>query len=146
MKTMNWLLAGAMAVSLGAVAQMPAQQTGSEAKMVDGQNASSGQAAQVAMVGQEAAGADVTDDALVKMTVHEAWVASGRNEDKFFDMVKRVAEMSATKRGVALPDNQEAGSRFGNMVKTSARKDPDQLLYAVVDNAVKMSAAKMPMK
>ncbi|MBS1815376.1 MAG: hypothetical protein JSS87_10910 [Acidobacteria bacterium] len=88
----------------------------------------------------QTATADVSDNQLVTMTVHEAWVASGRNEDKFFDFVKRIADMSATKRGVTLPDSEAAGTKFGDLIKTSARRDPDQLLYAVVDNAVKTTA------
>jgi hypothetical protein len=85
-------------------------------------------------------GRDVSNNDLVTMTVHEAWLASGRNEDRFFDMVKRLAEMSAQKRGVALPETEAAGSKAGDWIKKQARKDPDQLLYAVVDSAVKHTA------
>jgi hypothetical protein len=84
---------------------------------------------------------DVSDAQLVTLTVHEAWVASGRNEDKFFDFVKRLATMSAAKRGVALPETEAAGSKTGAWIKKQAKKDPDQLLYAVVDGAVKYTAA-----
>ncbi|AFL86927.1 hypothetical protein Terro_0587 [Terriglobus roseus DSM 18391] len=77
---------------------------------------------------------------LLTSTVHEAWLASDRNEDKFFDMVKRCAEMSAQKRGVTLPDTEAAGRKMGTLIKTMARRDPDQLLYAVVDAAVKQTA------
>jgi hypothetical protein len=82
---------------------------------------------------------------LLTSTVHEAWVASGRNEDKFFDMVKQCAEMSSQKRGVTLPDTEAAGRKMGMLIKTMARRDPDQLLYAVVDAAVKQTAAQ-PMR
>jgi len=75
-------------------------------------------------------------DQLVTKTVHEAWVDSGRNEDKFFAMVQELAELSARNRGVTLPDTQEAGVKFGEGIKNRARRDPDQLLYAVVDYAV----------
>ncbi|SEB70802.1 hypothetical protein [Terriglobus roseus] len=78
---------------------------------------------------------------LLTSTVHEAWLASDRNEDKFFDMVKQCAEMSAQKRGVTLPDTEAAGRKMGMLIKTIARRDPDQLLYAVVDAAVKQTAA-----
>ena len=77
---------------------------------------------------------------LMASTVHEAWVNSGRNEDKFFDMVKELAAISAQKRGVTLPDTEAAGRKMGTLIKTSARRDPDQLLYAVVDAAVKQTA------
>lgn len=76
-------------------------------------------------------------DQLVTKTVHEAWVASGRNEDKFFAMVQQLANLSAQNRGITLPDTQEAGVKFGDWIKKQARKDPDQLLYAVVDRAVR---------
>jgi hypothetical protein len=76
-------------------------------------------------------------DQLVTKTVHEAWVASGRNEDKFFDMVQQLATLSAQNRGITLPNTQEAGAKFGAWIKKEARKDPDQLLYDVVDRAVR---------
>ncbi len=81
-------------------------------------------------------------DQLLPMTVHEAWVSSGRDEDKFYAMVKQLAELSAQKRGVTLPDTTQAGQRAGAEFKTLARKDPDQLLYVVVDTMVQHVAAK----
>lgn len=85
-------------------------------------------------------GADIPDAELVTLTVHEAWVASGRNEDKFFDMVKRLAEMSAKHRSLTLPETAEAGAKAGALIKASAKRDNDQLLYAVVDHAVRKTA------
>lgn len=81
-------------------------------------------------------------DQLVTKTVHEAWVASGRNEDKWFAMVQQLAALSAQNRGITLPDTQEAGSKFGEWIKKESRKDPDQLLYAVVDHAVRYVGKK----
>jgi len=98
------------------------------------------QATPAAPVTTQDAGRDISNSDLVTMTVHEAWLASGRNEDRFFDMVKRLAEMSAQKRGVSLPETEAAGSKAGDWIKKQARKDPDQLLYAVVDSAVKHTA------
>ena len=77
-----------------------------------------------------------TQEQLVTSTVHEAWVLSGRNEDQFFEMVKELSAMSAQKRGLTLPETQEAGVKAGNWIKKESRRDPDQLLYAVVDKAV----------
>jgi hypothetical protein len=51
--------------------------------------------------------------------------------------VQELAELSAQNRGVSLPNTQEAGARFGGWIKKQARKDSDQLLYAVVDSAVR---------
>ena len=75
-------------------------------------------------------------DQLLTSTVHEAWVMSGRNEDQFFEMVKELASLSAQKRGLTLPETQEAGEKAGAWIKKEAKRDPDQLLYAVVDRAV----------
>jgi hypothetical protein len=80
---------------------------------------------------------DIPVDQLVTKTVHEAWVASGRNEDKFFAMVQQCAELSAKNRDIALPDTAVAGEKFGAWIKKETRRDPDQLLYAVVDRAVR---------
>jgi hypothetical protein len=80
---------------------------------------------------------------LLTSTVHEAWVASGRDEEKFFGMVQQCAVLSAQKRGVTLPDTEVAGRKMGTLIKTIARRDPDQLLYAVVDAAVKQTAVPM---
>jgi hypothetical protein len=41
---------------------------------------------------------------------------------------------------VTLPDTEAAGRKMGLLIKTMARRDPDQLLYAVVDAAVKQTA------
>ena len=86
------------------------------------------------------AGAMTVSPEMLTKTVHEAWVDSGRNEDKFFETVQGMAAMSAQKRGVTLPNTEAAGQKMGNLIKTSARRDPDQLLYAVVDNAVRQTA------
>lgn len=67
---------------------------------------------------------------------------SERNEDQFFQMVRTLASMSAEKRGLTLPETDEAGAKAGQMIKRNARKDPDQLLYAVVDAAVKKVGTK----
>lgn len=83
-----------------------------------------------------------TTEQLVTSTVHEAWMLSGRNEDQFFAMVKQLAAMSAQKRGLVLPETDAAGRKAGEMIKKEGRKDPDQLLYAVVDRAVVKTGTK----
>jgi hypothetical protein len=77
-----------------------------------------------------------TTEQLLTSSVHEAWLLSGKNEDQFFEMVKELSAVSAQKRGVTLPEDQAAGVKAGAWIKKEARKDPDQLLYAVVDKAV----------
>lgn len=85
-----------------------------------------------------------TTEQLLTSTVHEAWVLSGRNEDQFFEMVKELAAMSAQKRGLVLPETDAAGKKAGDLIKSEAKKDPDQLLYAVVDRAVVKTGKKGP--
>ncbi len=86
----------------------------------------------------------LTNEQLLPLSVHEAWVQSGRNEDRFFDMVKQLAELSAQKRGLTLPENETAGQKAGDWIKKEARKDPDQLLYVVVDRAVMKVGTRSP--
>jgi hypothetical protein len=81
-----------------------------------------------------------TTEQLLTSTVHDAWILSGKDENKFFDMVKVLIEMSEQKRGIDLPDSVETGTRLGNNIKRLAKADTDQLLYAVVDKAVMLAA------
>lgn len=77
---------------------------------------------------------------LVPLSVREAWRLGGKTEQGFFDIVKELTELSAEKRGITLPDNKEAGVKAGEWIKKQAKKDPDQLLYVIVDRAVQYSA------
>jgi hypothetical protein len=81
-------------------------------------------------------------DQIVIATVHDAWLLSGKNEDAFFDIVEQLAQFSAQKRGLILPDTAAAGRRMGMMIKTRAKADHDQLLYAIVDQAVRTLGVK----
>jgi hypothetical protein len=56
--------------------------------------------------------------------------------------VQALTELSAQKRGITLPDDQAAGKKAGDWIKKQAKKDPDQLLYVIVDHAVQYSARK----
>jgi hypothetical protein len=85
-----------------------------------------------------------TIDQAVTCSVHDAWVLGGKNEQGFFAIVKSLAELSEQKRGVALPDNEAAGRKFGEYIKTQAKADHDQLLYAIVDRAVRMYGKPVP--
>jgi len=78
-----------------------------------------------------------TIEQLLPLTVSEAWQLSGKNEDKFFDMVQDLAALSAQKRNLDLPASVEAGQQAGEYIKQQAKLDHDQLLYAVVDQAVR---------
>ena len=92
----------------------------------------------------QAATPNWTTQQLLTSTVHQAWVLSGRNEATFFEMVRTLAEISASNRGVSLPDTKAAGEQMGEYIKNAAKADTDQLLYAVVDKAVMMEAGKRP--
>jgi hypothetical protein len=78
-----------------------------------------------------------TNEQILPLTVHQAWVMSGKDETKFFDIVTQMAELSAKNRNLQLPETAEAGRQVGEMIKAMAKKDTDQLLYAVVDAAVR---------
>ena len=82
-------------------------------------------------------GQTYTDEQLLPLTVHQAWLKSDKNESNFFQMVTQLAELSAKNREVTLPESAATGRRVGEMIKASARTDTDQLLYAVVDAAVR---------
>ena len=139
MKTMMRMVAAGMVISgmtIAMVAQSAPSSQGQQSAPVHDP------AAETVGGPQSGAAHSWTTDQLVTSTVHEAWVMSGRNEDQFFDMVKELAAMSAQKRGLTLPETADAGAKAGAMIKREARKDPDQLLYAVVDRAVAKTAVK----
>jgi len=83
-----------------------------------------------------------TIDQAVTCSVHDAWVLGGKTEPGFFAIVKALAELSAQKRDLILPDKATVGHEFGEYIKTQARADHDQLLYAIVDRAVRKYGTK----
>ena len=76
-------------------------------------------------------------DQLIPLTVAQAWQLSGKNEDRFFDMVQDLAALSAQNRDLVLPQTEAAGRQAGEYIKQEAQKDHQQLLYVVVDRAVR---------
>ena len=91
-------------------------------------------------IGQQASSEpapNFTIDQAVTCSVHDAWVLGGKTEAGFFAIVKAEAELSAQKRGLVLPDSETVGRQFGDYIKTQAKADHDQLLYAIVDRAVR---------
>ncbi len=81
-----------------------------------------------------------SNEQLMTATVHQAWILSGENEANFFDMVQKLAAVSAQNRKITLPNTADAGRRMGDYIKATAESDTDQLLYAVVDKAVLRTA------
>jgi hypothetical protein len=81
-------------------------------------------------------------DQIVTASVHDAWLLSGKNEEAFFDIVQQLAQISAEKRGLSLPDSAAAGKRMGELIKEKARADHEELLYVIVDQAVRAVGTK----
>jgi hypothetical protein len=93
--------------------------------------------------GQQAATAPAhswTNEQIVTSSVREAWALGGKTDEGFFEIVQALAQISAQKRGVTPPDTEAAGAKAGNWIRKEAKKDPDQLLYCIVDHAVQYSA------
>jgi hypothetical protein len=78
-----------------------------------------------------------TTEQILTCTVSDCWQLAGRNETTFFDIVQQLAEISAQTRGLTLPDNAEAGRSTGEYIKAKAHTDHGQLLYAIVDAAIR---------
>ena len=96
-------------------------------------------------IGQQAssdATPNFTIDQAVTCSVHDAWELGGKTEAGFFAIVKVEAELAAQKRGLVLPDNATVGHQFGEYIKAQAKTDHDQLLYAIVDRAVRKYGTK----
>jgi hypothetical protein len=92
--------------------------------------------------GQPAAKHSWTMEQAVTSSVREAWALGGKTDEGFFEIVQALAELSAQKRGVMPPDTEAAGAKAGNWIRKEAKRDPDQLLYVIVDHAVQYSAGK----
>ncbi len=91
---------------------------------------------------QTATAPTYSKEQILTATVHQAWELSGKNEANFFEIVEQLATISAANRGITLPDSEAAGRKIGDYIKRSAKADTDQLLYAVVDKAVRMTSTK----
>ena len=70
-----------------------------------------------------------TIDQAVTCSVHDAWVLGGKNRAGFFAIVKALAELSAQKRGLILPDKETVGREFGEYIKT--RRKPITISYCM---------------
>jgi hypothetical protein len=92
----------------------------------------------------QAPGHNWTDAQLITSTVSQAWQLSGRNEENFFDMVQQLAAISAKNRGLVLPQSEAAGRKAGEYIKEKAKADHQQLLYVVVDEAVRKVGTPAP--
>ncbi|MDW5264824.1 MULTISPECIES: hypothetical protein [Acidobacteriaceae] len=78
-----------------------------------------------------------TDQQILTCTVSQCWHLANKSEDTFFDIVQQLAAISAQNRSLTLPQTEAAGQQVGNDIKTQAKADHDQLLYSIVDAAVR---------
>ncbi len=78
-----------------------------------------------------------TTEQILTCTVSDCWQLSGKNETTFFNIIQQLAEISAQTRGLTLPDDAAAGQRTGEYIKAKAHTDHGQLLYAIVDAAIR---------
>jgi hypothetical protein len=78
-----------------------------------------------------------TTEQILTCTVSDCWQLAGKNETTFFDIIQQLAAISAQTRGLTLPDTAAAGQRTGEYIKAKARTDHGQLLYAIVDAAIR---------
>jgi hypothetical protein len=83
-----------------------------------------------------------TTEQIVTATVHQAWLLADKDEAKFFDIISELTEIAAKNRNLTLPDDPAAGKKAGAYIRKQAKADHDQLLYAIVDKSVRMSAVK----
>ena len=98
-----------------------------------------------AAIGQQASSSvppNFTIDQAVTCSVHDAWELGGKTEAGFFAIVQAEAQLAAQKRGLVLPDSETVGRQFGEYIKAQAKMDHDQLLYAIVDRAVRKYGTK----
>jgi hypothetical protein len=85
-----------------------------------------------------------TTEQILTCTVSDCWQLAGKNETTFFDIIQQLSEISAQQRGLTLPDNAEAGRRTGEYIKEKAHTDHGQLLYAIVDAAIRKVGTRPP--
>jgi hypothetical protein len=78
-----------------------------------------------------------TTQQILTCTVSQCWHLANKSEDTFFDIVQQLAAISAQNRDLTLPQTEAAGQQVGQEIKAKAKTDHDQLLYAVVDDAVR---------
>lgn len=83
----------------------------------------------------------LTLDLAVLNTAAQAWDYCDKSADRFADIVEAMALLSASRRGLKIPDSREIGEMIGQIVTREVCADPDSLLYADVDHAVVVTIA-----
>ena len=78
-----------------------------------------------------------TTQQILTCSVSQCWQLAGKSEDTFFDIVQDLAVVSAKNRNLTLPEDEAAGKKAGEYIKEKAKADHNQLLFAIVDQAVR---------
>jgi len=87
-----------------------------------------------------------TEDQILTCSVSQCWHLANKSEDTFFDIVQDLAAISARNRDLTLPDSEDAGRQAGEIIKQKTKADHEQLLFAVVDDAVRKVGKPAPAK
>ncbi|HEY0263348.1 MAG TPA: hypothetical protein VGC07_02390 [Granulicella sp.] len=85
-----------------------------------------------------------TTEQIVTATVHQAWLLAGKDENAFFEIIQELTAISAKNRNLVLPDDAAIGKKAGEHIRKKAQADHDQLLYAIVDESVRMTGKPAP--
>ncbi|HMG02772.1 MAG TPA: hypothetical protein VK596_06540, partial [Edaphobacter sp.] len=85
-----------------------------------------------------------TTQQILTCSVSQCWQLSGKSEDTFFDIVQDLAVISAKNRNLTLPEDEAAGKKAGEYIKAKAKADHNQLLFSIVDQAVREVGTEAP--
>ena len=78
-----------------------------------------------------------TTEQILTCTVTQCWELGGKTEEGYFNIIQQLAVISARNRNLTLPEDEKAGEQTGEYIKAEAHKDHGQLLFALVDAAVR---------
>ncbi|HEY6413296.1 MAG TPA: hypothetical protein VIX42_06395 [Edaphobacter sp.] len=85
-----------------------------------------------------------TNEQILTCTVTQCWELGGKTEEGYFDIIQQLAVISARNRNLTLPEDEKAGEKTGEYIKSEAHKDHGQLLFALVDAAVRKVGTSAP--
>ncbi len=76
-------------------------------------------------------------DKIAHLSCKDAWVQADKSVDKAFAMIESMTIYLLKQRQQGFPDNQEAGTQFGESIDKRCKSDPDQLMLSAVDAALR---------
>jgi hypothetical protein len=85
-----------------------------------------------------------TTEQILTCTVTQCWELGGKTEEGYFNIIQQLAVISARNRNLTLPEDEKAGEQTGEYIKAEAHKDHGQLLFALVDAAVRKVGKSNP--